>query len=274
MKKVLTTIFILVGIAPFFVLACEKEKVDCGSVTFWHEGNSIELNMNDEQSQNKSRWHMKLYSGNDIIIEKDEKYQGQSIQGVLGIIGGRMMITKGLELRNGYEIDAADGPALMIQLMLRLLSEVAPEGPLKITAPIDINHKEPKKGIKLTTAAASAVFGTPWSVTGTLAPGQDSVINYSLNFTSKVGEKDYKLLLTGTWAKDNALGKLSGDKKITDWQVYKIGPYTKKYKGGTIYDYGAQPVSETFNNVAALRSYIAEQQKFKRLQRTELTPHR
>ncbi len=261
MKKALTIIFTLVAIVPFSVLACEKEKTDCGSTTPWHEGNSIELNMTDEQSRNKSRWNMKLYSGSDIIIEKDENYQGQSIQGTLGIIGGRMMITKGLELKSGYEIDAADGPALMIQLILRLLSEVAPEGPSKISAFVDINHEESNKGIKVATAAASAVFSVPWSVSGTLAPGQDSQINYNLHFTSKIAEKDYKLILTGTWDSDNTLGVLSDNKKIVDWQVYKIGPYTKKHKGGTIYDYGAQPVSETFNNVAALRSYIANQAK-------------
>jgi len=261
MKEALKLIFTLAAIVPFSVLACEKEKSDCGSATSWHEGNSIELSLTDEQSKNESQWHMTLYSGNDIIIEKDEQYQGQSIQGTLGIIGGRMMITKGLELKNGYEIDAADGPALMIQLMLRLLSEVAPEGPSKISAPLDINHEELNKDIKVATAAASGVFGVPWSVSGTLIPGQHSDINYNLHFTSTIGDKDYKLLLTGTWAKSNALGVLSGDKNIADWQAYKIGPYTKKYKGGTIYDYGAQPISESFNNVAALRNYIESQEK-------------
>lgn len=261
MKKAILTIILFVGLFPIFVFACENTESDCGKPTAWHEGNNIELNMNDDQSQNKSHWILKLYSGNDIIIEKDEQYQKKATTGTLGIIGGRMMITNGLKLKSGYEIDAADGPALMIQLMLRLLSEVAPEGPSKISTPIEINHNEKERGIKLATAAASAYFGAPWSVKGSLAPAHESGFLYTLQFTSKVGEKDYTLMLEGSWVKDISLGALDGDKDIGDWQVYKIGPYTKKYEGGTILDYGAQPISESFKNIAMLRRYIDEQEK-------------
>ncbi len=261
MKKTYSVLILVMWLLPLSVFACADTESDCGTPTAWHEGNRIELNMNDDQSQNKSHWLMKLYSGNDIIIEKDERYQGKSIKGTLGIIGGRMMITNGLELKSGYEIDAADGPALMIQLLLRLLSEVVAEGPSKISKPIDINHREKDKDIKLVTAAASAVFGAPWSVTGNLAPVQGSSIVYHLRFTAKVGESDYTLTFSGTWTKDNTMDILSGDKKIEGWQVYKIGPYMKKYKGGTIFDYGAQPISESFKNVSAIRRYIHEQEK-------------
>lgn len=261
MKRILRILFLLATFAPVTGLACETEKADCGSPTSWHEGNRIELILTDDQSQNRSRWLVSLYSGNDIIIEKDERYQGQSIQGVLGIIGGRMMITKDLSLKSGYEIDAADGPALMIQLLLRLLSESAPEGPIKISAPVAIDHQEPEKGIKVATAAASGVFGAPWSVTGSLAPEKDSVINFDLQLTSKVGEKDYMLSLTGTWAKDDSLGALSGDTNISEWKIYKIGPYSREFEGGTIYDYGAQQIPETFRNVAELRRFVSEQKK-------------
>jgi hypothetical protein len=41
---------------------------------------------------------------------------------------------------------------------------------------------------------------------------------------------------------------------------YIIGPYTKKYKGGTIFDYRAQPLSGSFNNIVELRN-IDEQEK-------------
>jgi hypothetical protein len=42
---------------------------------------------------------------------------------------------------------------------------------------------------------------------------------------------------------------------------YIIGLYTKKYKGGTIFDYRAQPLSGSFNNIVELRKHIDEQEK-------------
>ena len=245
---------------PLLSVACEK-NVSCGEPTSWHEGNAIELTMSDEKRKNKSKWRMTLYAYNDIIIEKDEFHEGVRNRGKLGIIAGRMMITSGLDLKAGYEIDAADVPALFIQLLLRTLSEAVPDGPGSVTEPMRIHHDEPEEGIKVATAAASGEFAAPWNLIGNLEPDEGKASKFDLRFSSNGAEKDFVVHFTGTWKKIDDLGELNKEMILKDWKVYEIGPYSRKTKSGTIYDYGAQPISERFATIFELKNYIASKNK-------------
>jgi hypothetical protein len=87
------------------------------------------------------------------------------------------------------------------------------------------------------------------------------IIQYNLQLTSTVSGNDHKRLLAGTWTKDSTLGELSGDMSLSGWKVYRMGVNKRKYENKTIIDYGARPISETFETVSKLKRYMSVQEK-------------
>ena len=54
------------------------------------------------------------------------------------------------------------------------------------------------------------------------------------------------------------LDKLQDDMSLEGWKVYTIGPYSKKFKDGTIYDYGAQIKDSNYTTLGNLRDEIQQ----------------
>jgi hypothetical protein len=48
---------------------------------------------------------------------------------------------------------------------------------------------------------------------------------------------------------------------LDGWKVYTIGPYSKKFKDGTIYDYGAQTKEGSNTTLGMLRDEIQRMEK-------------
>ena len=124
MEATIRTLFIIFifTVSSSYVFACENEEIDCGPFTNWYDVNWLDMTMHDGQGRGDAHWVISIdKENNDFIIEKDENYDGNKAKGTLIIVSGRIMLTKELDLKEGYEIDAADGPGLMMQLFLNVL---------------------------------------------------------------------------------------------------------------------------------------------------------
>ena len=222
----------------------------------WYDGNHIQLSLDDIQSRNSSHWVFTLYQNGDVLIKKEESNKDNTVAGVVGIVGGRFMISKDLDLKEGYEIDAVDWPVLMFQLLLQILSNAVPDGPASIQGRFPLNFEEENTDIQIGTTSATGGFSAPWSIDGYLE--QTGAINllYNFSFKSKVEKKDYVLTMHGYWKQDPQLTDLTDSMKLVDWKVYKLGVYSKEYGGGTIFDYGAQPINEIYKTLGDLREAL------------------
>ena len=242
--------------------ACENKKIECGPFTNWYDANWLEMTMYDGQGRNNAHWVISMDKElNDIIIEKEEHYDGEDIKGTLMIISGRIMLTKGLDLKEGYEIDAADGPGLMMQLLLNMLGHLVQDGPESIKGKYIVKHTETIKPIKVSTSSASGVFGTPWTAKGTLEKRQENIVDYDINFEFTLNEENkHSLKMSGKW-KSKELESLKDSMSLEGWKVHTIGPYSKKYESGTMFDYGAQARKSGAVTIGELRKEIEMAQK-------------
>lgn len=240
-------------------LACGGNKADCGPITSWFEVDRLEMTLEDDQGRGSAHWVISIdANNNDVVIDKDERFDGKTIQGTLIIVSGRMMLSKGLDLKEGYEIDAADGPSLMMQLLLKLLGHVAPDGPEAIKGRVAVDHSENNQPIRVTTMSASGTFGTPWRAKGFLEKASDNAVTYEIQFHSALNpENQYGAKMRGHWMKRNQ-PLLEDDMSLEGWKFYTIGPYTKQFESGTMLDYGAQQTKVTSATIGALRQLIQQ----------------
>lgn len=251
-------LLLLAMMAPSIsALACENKETECGPFTSWYDTNWLEMTMEDGQGRGNAHWVLSMdKERNDMIIQKDEHYDGKDHKGTLIIVSGRMMLTKGLDLKEGYEIDAADGPGLMMQLLLNMLGHIAPDGPESIKGRYIVDHTEKEKPIRVSTASASGVFGVPWAAKGMLETKHKNIVDYEIAFESMLDENNkYAMEMSGTW-KSIKPEPLKDSMSLEGWTVYTIGPYTKKYESGTIFDYGAQKSKSGASTIGALRKEI------------------
>ncbi len=238
-----------------------KPKEICASGSFWYEATKTHLRVEEEGYQYYSDWVFTIPDQLNISIEIDQQYDETINQGVAMIVSGRMMLSKGIDLKPGYEIDVIDGPILMYQLLISLLDQSIPEGPSQVRENHTINKNEEEKSIKIATTSASGNFLPPWTINGTINRENPYKINYKLQFSFSGGDKKRKFYLSGYWSKPKVAPMFDDSLKLEGWNMHSLGPIIIKQENGTIYDYGASKKELSIRTLGELKSYMQEQEK-------------
>ena len=113
----------------------------------------------------------------DVQLREPEPMRGK-----VGLVGGRVMIVRGLELAPGAEIDAIDGPVLSMRLALTVLARLFPNGPHTVLG-LQRVTREDDVGIEFSTPTASGSIGAPWHVSGSVENYNTDVVNFDLALT-------------------------------------------------------------------------------------------
>ncbi len=220
----------------------------------WRDINSLKLTVEDNQNSWKANWLIAIdKEKNTISIEKDDYFHDHNLKGTLIVLAGKTMLSKGLTLKKGYEIDALDTPIIMFQLLLDILNKTIPSGPSSVIKQLHIQHTEANTPIQISTKSASAHFNAPWTVTGQLLKVVEGGIDYDLKFaTSLNGGINYTLEMAGElhqksgWALDDTM-------KLDGWQIYQLGPVKTQRGDITSFDYGAQLIHPKASTLGELR---------------------
>jgi len=164
-------------------------------------------------------------------------------------------------LKKGNEKDAVDGSIMLMQLLQNILAQVAPDGPESKGKKINIDYSGKDQPINVRTSGASAVFGNPWTVKGVLKRKKEDLVEYNMKFEFTAGG-DNKLL----WELSGGLGvkklePLKNSMSLEGWKIFKIGPYSKKSRSGTIYDYGARELESGVPTIGILREDLVAAKK-------------
>jgi len=238
---------------------CGKSDDICAAVSPWARANTASVRVQPENSPDFDLWDFKFGRENDLLLRIETHRDKQQTQGEILLVSGRAMLTKGISLDKGYEIDALDAPVLMYQLVVSLLGQALPEGPEKLAASRQISMAEPKRGIRIATHSASGRFPPPWSVDGTIEKVGILQFDYSLDFAypAEDGGETVKMRLSGNWKKGSAPPTFDDTMNIEGWSLHTIGPFSIKQEGSTIYDYGAQAKPLQVRTVGELRKALA-----------------
>ena len=236
----------------------EDKTAPCIDVVQWRDINQVSMKVGSPDAEERMEWTLAYHDNNDILIRVARCNEDGTQPCTIGMISGQVMITQGVSLEPGYEIDALDMPLLMTGMLVRILQRIAPGGMASVARNMTVDHQERHYQICVATASAKLKHPPPWSVSGMLEAQSPQKIAYDLRFQREQGGRQVALILSGTAAHDDSLRGLDDTMSLQDWQVYTTGVIQRKVKGGTIVDFGAQPLQPSFATVAEVRAYIKQ----------------
>jgi hypothetical protein len=200
---------------------------------------------------------------NDMLIDTNVRGSSTSMTGSIAMVGGRIMLSKGLKLDPGYEIDSLDSPVLSIKLVMIVLGRVFPGGPAEVIGHKDIDRTD-KIGIKYASPSASGYIPAPWVVKGKVQKFAEGNVTFDLALTFP-GEQGDKTSKTYTMKMIGELSMLEHavflDTDLLDgWKTYGLGPRKMKQAASTIIDYGATPEQvASYQTIGDIRAFIASE---------------
>ena len=262
-----TISILIIGSCLLFPLATwagNDKDPECGDPTAWAGFTRVVLKQSSLESTDPTVWKASFdHKTNDMLIETDISNSGTSNKGSIAMIGGRIMLSKGLKLEPGYEIDYLDAPVLNIKLLMIVLSRVFPNGPADVVGTIAIDKKD-KTGIKYATLSASGYIPAPWLIKGNITKASESNLTFDLALTFPIDQKNkknqnYTQLMAGELSMLNHEVFLDSQ-SLNGWTTYGLGPRQIKQQESTILDYGASPSEEeTYKTIGDIRAFIASE---------------
>lgn len=242
---------------------CDPE---CDGPTPWSDFTSITLKVTYVDARWSAKWRGEFdHSNYDMKIDIDIPSKDQPVKGTVAMVAGQTMITKGLDLPNGSEIDALDAPILNMRLLMSLLGRAMPKGPEGFAKEITIRHREAKTAIRFATPSASGHITAPWRVDGRLKKLPNGSVAYDLLLVGgsqdPLGNKSppMKTRMSGELAMRTG-PVLVDTMALTGWKVYGVGPQMERRGGSTILDYGAKAEADArYRTIADIREAVAEE---------------
>jgi hypothetical protein len=189
---------------------------------------------------------LEVGAGSDAQMFIDIDYNGSLKKGTILMLDGRWFLTQGFTPEPGFEMDTVDQVVLNSQLVTALLNAALPTGAPAARTAVRVNHSDTSEPVRVATASASAQYGTPWHVDGTVSvSAAGAPANYHLAFTFVNAGRAVTTILDGSVANSTVLA-IPDSTPLKDWSVYKIGSDEKS-------GYGAKPVTTRASTVGELR---------------------
>ncbi|MGB6362175.1 MAG: hypothetical protein WBG64_05850, partial [Thermoanaerobaculia bacterium] len=182
--------------ALLLLVACSGGGKIEGEARKWLDGNRVQIGVESDGAPTGD-WDFTIHSEGDVYI-RGRSAAPQDVDTHLVLLDDRYFLYMGGELERGYEIDALDAPVLMLQLAFNLLARIYPGGPQSVPR-TDSFRRIGMRSIELSTAAASAYFPPPWTVTGTAEA--NGIITFELTFRTGLRRDTFRL--RGSWAKED-----------------------------------------------------------------------
>jgi hypothetical protein len=208
---------------PVFADPCPDEpgtEGACVGQSPWYLANRLTVHFASADGQ--ADWLYELASGSEYRITLDERLGAEPVKGTIMVIGGRVMITHGLELELGSATDSLDAPALVQQLALKLLQHVYPRGRDQVPGVEDFRVRREHLYLTAATSRASTEFAPPWMVTGTVDNSNFDWVDFDLTFEAP--DVDYTARFSGRWEQLPDPLNFPDTTIIEDWQVWPLTP--------------------------------------------------
>ena len=232
----------VIAAASAGAMAACKDDPECDPPSAWRDFTEVTLNVTQIGSKSTATYHALFdFAKNDLMIDVDVRDPEAGMHGIVAMVGGRVMISRGVFLERGYEIDAIDGPVLTVRLVETVLGRVLPAGPGSLTADKVAFDYAGKAGVKFATPSASGRLELPWNAKGTARKSKAGSIDFMFDLAS--GEKGkpgfVQTRVIGSLAMSNA-PVFADAMPLDGWTIYGVGAY---------------------KTIADIRAYIAKQDK-------------
>lgn len=235
-------------------------KADTERVSEWARGNRILLGVTQEKLGFAAQWRFERAGNGDIFLEKQENRAGRMEAGALLLIGTGALLVRDMRLEPGKELDAVNGPLLMLQLVLRLLERAVPGGPSTITKNMQLEISERSRSLFVTGIGADGEFVAPWTLRGTVGPAGKGSVKFELEFVSTVPRRAnvrYESSIAGVWENSAPPIVFPDAMGLRGWQVYRIKSVVKPRGAMNVMGLGTTaPMG--FRSLGEVRRHVAE----------------
>lgn len=245
----------------FPVLADEtKSGGQTGDVSLWYRGNQLALKTRDDGKKFEADWAFRISDAGDVYLLKHDTKAGAKEDGELVMLSSGVMLVRGFEVEKGWEVGALDGPALAMQLALKLLHLAFPGGPETVGATSPILLQETDRSIRVATPTSDGMLMAPWVVEGTASrqPGGEIVFDMVARARQLSGGEVMPLVLpmTGTWKRDLASPNLQDSMSLDGWRVFVVAPLSAPIQGQKELVSGEFASAAGFESLGQLRRAI------------------
>jgi hypothetical protein len=155
--------------------------------TRWADPSRVDLGVEFPGEGYHARWELFRCDCGDLLVHSELNAPGAVDKGETLQVQGRVVLSRGFG-EDDAELGASlDAPALMMQLVLRLVERSAPAGPAAISEAIEVDLLDEINPILLESDSAEGGFHAPWSVKGVIAPAGPEQRRFDLRFGFSVG---------------------------------------------------------------------------------------
>jgi hypothetical protein len=231
----------------------------CGEPTAWQDFNRFTLRVTTPTAAAYSQWKGDIDEATNDIQVVVEQSEGRSVvNGMILMIGGRVMAIQGPIAQPGYEIDALDGFALQLQLVMKLLGRAYPRGPASTKTIQDVDYSDDATGVEIATQSASGTIQAPWRIVGKLKHVESDSIDFDLTLTSRNARESSKEIIvrfSGVLS-SSTNSQIDDNLNLDGWKLFDVGPQSRKQGDSTTIDYSAAPEPTKYKTVAEVRKAL------------------
>jgi len=244
---------------------CSESTDPCGTQIQWSQFEAIHLQSGRVAGPPGLTADLQVSRDNgDFQIDVDVADAKQPQHGTIMMVAGRVMVSKGLTLKPGAEVDALDEPLLTLMLVGKVLARAMPAGPASVISPQRVSHVDTATGIRYATPSAEGFIPPPWSVEGSVKPGPDRSYEFDLLlrwFSADAANAGHAaaMSLKGN-LKHEAGFRLDDSMVLEGWSVFNLGPSAEQSTGRTRLDYGAKPATQPSHTIGDIRRRLATAQ--------------
>jgi len=189
----------------------------------WKDPSSVDLKVDFPGDGYHADWELFRCKCGDLLIRSELVVPGEVTHGDILLVANRAVLLRGYDPGAAEQI-SFDGPALMMQLVLRLLERAEPAGPAAITGRREVAVEDKINYINLDTGDAAGSFPPPWKVTGVIWPQAESQRRFDLTFTfnapGAAGEQQQsQMKLSGVAEYAPAEFPLAEDMALDEWKL-------------------------------------------------------
>jgi hypothetical protein len=146
-------------------------------LTPWNRFTDYALRISSTAQPGSARVHFAVDpASNDFLIDIEYEGTAEPLKEQVGMMQGRVFVSRGARLTQGLEMDAIDAPTLQLRLLLAVLTRALPGGPESITGRRRF-HYTGKTGIKFATATAGGHVPLPWEASGEVTKVSDDAVS-------------------------------------------------------------------------------------------------
>jgi hypothetical protein len=224
-------------------------------VDAWFKMNFASIRASQPGGSGWITYIFEITPASDTRIHITNSEDGKRTEGTLMLVSG-VLLSKDMALEAGYEIDEIDAPALMLQLVNKLLAFGAGKAPSELTEHVTVNLTEKTTPIHISTASATGTYAVPWGLVGSIESVSPNSVTFDLTHSGRIGNHEEKIRYVGRWENRSTPFEIPDSMPLVGWKAFLLGPIKRSDSRGTILDYTSRASDESYATVGALREAV------------------